>query len=62
MKKDELKSSVCAAIDRRRERIIGLGEAIMDDPELGFKEFHTAALVSEAFSELGLPCSMPKKR
>jgi metal-dependent amidase/aminoacylase/carboxypeptidase family protein len=56
MEKNKLKASVCAAIDRRRERIIGLGEAIMDDPELGFKEFRTAALVSETFSELGLHC------
>jgi len=55
MDKKALKEAVCAAIDRRRERIVGLGEAIMDDPELGFKEWHTADRVSEVFSELNLP-------
>ena len=40
--KEELKQAVCEAIDRRGERIIGLGESIMDQPELGFKERRTA--------------------
>jgi amidohydrolase len=55
MDKKALKETVCAAIDRRREHIVGLGEAIMDDPELGFKEWHTADKVAEVFSELKLP-------
>ena len=33
-----LKASVCQKIDEQSERIIGVGERIMDDPELGFKE------------------------
>lgn len=56
MDREELKQQVCAAIDQRRERIVALGEAIMDDPELGFKEFRTARRVAEVFAELGLPC------
>src|SRR5258705_2189735 len=52
--KKELKDSVCQAIDRNRERIIGLGERIRRQPELGFKEFKTARLAEETFSELGL--------
>jgi amidohydrolase len=54
--KEEFKQRACAAIDRRRERIIGLGEAIMDDPELGFKERATARRVREVFAEVGLEC------
>ena len=52
--KEEIKQAVCQAIDRHGERIIAVGEAIMDRPELGFKEQGTARRVSEVFSELGL--------
>ena len=52
--KEDLKRAVCEAIDRRSERIVGLGEAIMDQPELGFKEQQTARRVSEVFGELEL--------
>ena len=55
MDRESLKEQVCAAIDRSRERIIGLGEVIMDDPELGFKEVRTAERVKGVFAELGLP-------
>jgi len=53
-KKETLKQLICAAIDRNSERIIALGERIRRQPELGFKEFKTARLVEETFSELGL--------
>ncbi len=43
-----------AAIDRRAEEIIGLGERIRKQPEMGFKEVKTAALVAEALGVLGL--------
>ncbi|MGH7385752.1 MAG: amidohydrolase, partial [Candidatus Rokuibacteriota bacterium] len=52
--KEDLKNAVCAAIDRNSERIIGLGERIRRQPELGFKEFKTARLAEETFKELGL--------
>ncbi|MHB9033435.1 MAG: amidohydrolase [Anaerolineae bacterium] len=51
----ELKAQVCAAIDQRRSDIITLGEDIRAHPELGFKEFRTAGLVSEWFKRLGIP-------
>lgn len=54
MTKDELKQRVLAAIDRRSEDIIGIGEQIRRHPELGFKEFKTARLVEETFQRLGL--------
>ena len=49
-----LKASVCQKIDEQSDRIIAVGEEIMDDPELGFKEHRTADKVQEVFSELGL--------
>ena len=52
--KEELKAAVCAAIERQSEQIIGLGEAIMDQPELGFKEEQTARRVCDSFAALGL--------
>jgi metal-dependent amidase/aminoacylase/carboxypeptidase family protein len=45
MTRDELKRRVFAAIDRRAEEIIGLGERIRKQPEMGFKEVKTAGLV-----------------
>ncbi len=54
MTKEELKARVCAAIDRRAQEIIGIGEQIFHQPELGFKEFKAAALVREKFASLGL--------
>ena len=53
--KAELKKRVCEAIDRRREQICRLGEHIMANPELGFKEFETAELVSQTMDEFGVP-------
>ena len=36
--KEELKSAVCAAIDRHAAAIIDLGETILHSPESGFNE------------------------
>ena len=49
-----LKQSICEAIDRNADKIIGIGETIRRHPELGFKEFQTARLVEETLSGLGL--------
>src|SRR5712664_4324363 len=54
MTKNELKERVYAAIDRRAEEIVGLGERIRKHPELGFKEVKTARLVEATFAGLGL--------
>ena len=53
--KGELKQHVCQAIDERADAIITIGEAIRKHPELGFKEFRTAALVADTLRELGVP-------
>ncbi len=54
MTKTELMQSVRAAIDRRAEDIIAVGEEIRRHPELGFKEFKTSRLVAETFERMGL--------
>src|SRR3989441_6278185 len=54
MTTNELKQHVYAAIDRRAEEIVGLGERIRKQPELGFKEIKTARLVEETLAGLGL--------
>lgn len=54
MTKAGLKRSVLEQIDKHREKIIGLGQQIMANPELGYKEFKTSALVKHCFAELGL--------
>lgn len=51
----QLKRLVCDAVDRHRDRIVGLGEAVMDEPELGFKEERTAGRMKAVFEEAGLP-------
>lgn len=52
--KEQVKRDILAAIDRRAEQIISLGERIRHNPELGFKEVKTARLVEETFAGLGL--------
>jgi hypothetical protein len=38
MTKSDLKQRVYAAIDRRAEQIVGIGEQIRKHPELGFRK------------------------
>src|SRR5262245_60973798 len=54
MTRDELKQRIYQAIDQRADEIIGLGEEIRRNPELGFKEVKTARLVEGTFKKLGL--------
>ena len=55
LRKEELKTKVCQEIDNRKEETIGLAKAILESPELGFREVNTAKLVSRKFAELGIP-------
>lgn len=52
--KEELKRAVCEAIDRHAEAIVNLGETILRQPETGFNETKTAALVARRMAALGL--------
>ena len=47
MGKEQLKKQISKAIDERRDEIIKIGEEIFKNPELGFKEVKTSALVKE---------------
>lgn len=51
---DDVKDRVTAAIQAKRDAIYAIGDAIYADPELGFKEFHTAERVAAYFDRLGL--------
>jgi len=51
---DDLKARVCAAIDARRDTVIGIAKEIATHPETGYREFKTAKLVANAFREFGL--------
>jgi amidohydrolase len=50
--KETLQRQVCEAIERRADTLIHMGETIRHQPELGFKEFKTAALVAKMFEEI----------
>ncbi len=49
-----MKNSIIETIDQYRQHIIDIGETILKNPELGYKEFKTAALVEKEFESLGL--------
>jgi len=53
--KEALKAKICDAIDRRKTDIEAIGDQIMANPELGFKEFNTAKRVSETMDRFGIP-------
>jgi len=50
---EQLKARVCEAIDARREAIIDIGESILRNPETGFRELRTEALVADTMRGLG---------
>ncbi len=53
--KEELKRRVCDAIVAGQDRLRALASAIMDEPELGYKEHKTSQKVQDMFTELGIP-------
>lgn len=52
--RDEVKRQVLAAIDAHEAEIKDLGRQIWRNPELGYKERKTAALMQEVFDGLGM--------
>lgn len=50
----DAKSKVLSAIDLKNGDLVGVAKTILNNPEPGFKEFKTSALVQEQFSKLGL--------
>lgn len=53
MNVQEMKKLACEAIDKNADKITALAESIFAEPELGYKEFKTAAKVQKVFDELG---------
>lgn len=51
---DDLKKKVLAAIDENRDKIIQVGERILNQPEMGFKEVKTSTFIKEIFDSLHL--------
>lgn len=51
---DNLKNKVLIAIDDNSEKIIHIGETILKQPEMGYKEEKTASLIKEIFKSLHL--------
>jgi amidohydrolase len=49
-----MKARVCRAVDAHASELEELARQIFAQPELGFKEHHTASLVHEWFDKLGL--------
>jgi len=53
--KEDLKRKVCENIDRQGAKIERIADTILRAPELGFKEFKTAGLVSDVMAEFDVP-------
>jgi amidohydrolase len=53
--KEKLKQEIYEAIDRRRAEIEKIGDQIMQNPELGFKEFKTSRLVADTMKSFDIP-------
>ena len=51
----ELKQAAVAAIEERREEIIGIAKIVLENPETGFTEQKTSGLVQERFQSMGIP-------
>src|SRR5512143_1661406 len=54
--KEDLKKRVAEAVERRAKEITEIGETVLRNPELGYKEVKTSALVEEKFRSMGLSC------
>ena len=51
----ELKQAAVAAIEERREEVIGIARTVLENPETGFTEQKTSHLVQERFQAMGIP-------
>ena len=52
----EIKRRVCQSIDAQAEQIVNFVQQVEKNPELGYKEFKTAAAVTAYLSSLGYAC------
>ena len=54
MTKEEVKKKICDTIDANKDKLYEIGNSIFQNPELGYKEVKTSALVRKTFDEIGL--------
>ena len=59
MTKEECKKQVCEAIDAAAGEIYQLAETILTNPEMGYREENTSALVRQTFDTLGISYTYP---
>ena len=59
MTREQCKKQVCDAIDRAAEEIFAIAERILNEPEMGYREEKTAALVRQTFDKLGIGYTYP---
>jgi amidohydrolase len=52
--KERLKEIAIGEIDKNRDNIIAIGDSILSEPELGYKEYKTAEKIKKVFDEIGL--------
>ena len=55
MNKEELKKKACEHIDQRQDEMIRIAQAMLKQPELGYREAKTSALVKTELQKLNLP-------
>ena len=51
---DKLKKEICECVDEHQDMILGIAEEIWNNPERGYREYKTAALVKKVFKKLNL--------
>ena len=58
-----LKERVCQAVEEHKEEIMALGDSIFQEPELGYKEYKTAAKVKAFIDEkIGMIVNITKNK
>ena len=50
-----MKQKVFDKIEENKDLIFEIGDTVLKNPELGFKEYKTAELVKKVFEKLGIP-------
>lgn len=50
----KIKNLLCSIIEKNSNEIIGIGEDIFKNPELGFKEYRTANIIGKYLKDMGL--------
>lgn len=59
MNLEKLKNDICNTIDSYKDEILNCGEYILNNPELGYKEYKTSEYIRKKFAELNIPYTYP---